>query len=142
MFPAKVVLDTNVLISAFRSRRGASFRLLALLGDPRWQLLLSSSLLFEYEAVTKRQASQLWAKPEKVEDALDYLCAVAVKPAIAYTWRPLLPDPDDDMLLELAVAGGATHIVTHNGTDFRGAKQFGIAIVTPQELLQELGDKP
>jgi putative PIN family toxin of toxin-antitoxin system len=142
MSPAKVVLDTNVLISGFRSRRGASFRLLTLADDPRWQLLLSATLLFEYEAVARRQAAQFWAKPEKIEDVLDYLCAIAVKPTITYSWRPFLSDPDDDMLLELAVAGGATHIVTHNCADFRGAKQFGIAIITPKDFLRDLGDHP
>jgi putative PIN family toxin of toxin-antitoxin system len=138
----KIVLDTSVLISALRSRQGASFRLLSLVGDPRWQMLLSPALLFEYEAVAQRQAAELWATPEKVENILDFLCATAIKPTIAYTWRPNLPDPNDDMLLELAVAGGASNIVTHNSADFRGANQFGIGILSPGEFLRTLENQP
>jgi putative PIN family toxin of toxin-antitoxin system len=136
------VIDTNVLISALRSRRGASFRLLSFLGDQYFQILLSPALLFEYESVAKRQAHELWAVPEKVEDVLDYLCAISAKPSIAYSWRPHLPDPNDDMVLELAVAGNATHIATHNGSDFRGANQFGITILSPRELLRKFENPP
>jgi len=103
---------------------------------------MSPSLMFEYEAVAKRQAAQLWADPGVVEGVLDYLCTVAEKPEIAYTWRPTLPDPNDDMLLELAVAGGAGWIVTHNTADFRGANRFGLAIVTPKEFLKILESQP
>ena len=136
--PIKAVIDTSVLISALRSRLGVSYRLLSLAGDPRWKLLMSTALMFEYEAVAKCQVAQLWAAPELVEDVLDYLCRVAEKPDIAYVWRPTLPDPNDDMLLELAIAGGAGWIITYNIADFRGANRFGLAIVTPQEFLKAL----
>lgn len=142
LVPIKAVMDTSVLISALRSRRGASYRLLSLVGDPRWQLLMSPALMFEYEAVAKRQVAQLWAEPALVEDVLDYLCKVSEKPEITYAWRPTLPDPDDDMILELAVAGGAGWIVTHNAADFRGANRFGLAIVTPKEFLETLESPP
>ena len=142
LVPMKAVMDTSVLISALRSRRGASYRLLSLVGDPRWQLLMSPALMFEYEAVAKRQVANLWAEPALVEDVLDYLCTVSEKPEIAYTWRPALSDPNDDMILELAVAGDAGWIVTHNAADFQGANRFGLAIVTPKEFLKTLESKP
>ena len=55
-----------------------------------------------------------------------------------FRWRPFLPDPDDEMVLELAVACAATHLVTFNKRDFAGAETFGIVVLTPEEFLAEL----
>lgn len=134
----QVVLDTNVLVAGLRSRRGASFELLELIGDPRWRMNVSPAILFEYEEISRREAGQFWAEPDKVEAVIDFICANANKPRISYLWRPFFPDPDDDMLLELAVAAHADFIVTHNVRDFRGAEQFGIGILTPGEFLKQL----
>ncbi|MCB1225733.1 MAG: hypothetical protein KDK99_07995 [Verrucomicrobiales bacterium] len=56
---------------------------------------------------------------------------VAHRQQIYFLWRPILPDPKDDMVLEVAVASGATHIVTFNVKDLRLASQFGIAVMLP-----------
>lgn len=134
----EVVIDTNVLIAALRSRRGASFELLRWVGDPRWRLHCSTALLLEYEEVARRQAVDLWAQPERVEEVLDYLAANAQEHAISFRWRPLLADPDDDFLMELAVSAGARYIVTHNVKDFAGVERFGIEVVTPAQMLVKL----
>jgi putative PIN family toxin of toxin-antitoxin system len=139
--PIQVVLDTNVLASALRSRHGASHTLLTLLGDGGWEINLSPALVLEYEEVAKRPAQQLWANPSKVEEILDYLCAESNKPRIFYTWRPTLPDADDDLVLEVAVAGDVDFIVTHNVSDFKAAKQFGIGILTPKAFLALLKER-
>jgi len=73
----QIVLDTSVLIAALRSRHGASFELLRLIGDERWQLHLSTALLLEYEAVARREAQEFWLQPDLIEAVLDYLCANA-----------------------------------------------------------------
>ena len=75
MIPLEAVLDTSVLIAALRSRRGASFELLRLVGDARWRLHHSTALLLEYEEVARREAQQFWLHPERVEDVLDFLAA-------------------------------------------------------------------
>ena len=106
--PYQVVLDTSVLIAALRSRRGSSYELLRLVGDERWQLHLSTALLLEYEAVAQREAQELWLQPDLIEAVLDYLCANAQEHRISFRWRPFLPDPDDDFILELAVAAKGT----------------------------------
>jgi putative PIN family toxin of toxin-antitoxin system len=136
----QVVLDTNVLISGLRSRQGASFRLIELIGDPRWRLNISPSLIFEYEEVCRREIAKLWLHPEKLDDILDFICANASRPRISYSWRPCLQDPDDDMVLELAVAGNVDFIVTHNTADFKNAKSFKLGILTPRELLRKIGE--
>lgn len=86
---------------------------------------ISVPLVLEYEAVAKRQARELGLTFADVDDVLDYICSVADHRAIFYLWRPFLPDPTDDLLLELAVEAGADYIVTHNLRDFTGADQFG-----------------
>lgn len=135
----EVVIDTNVLIAALRSRNGASFELLRQVGNPGWRLHCSTALLLEYEEVARRLAAELWARPELVEDVLDYVCANAQEHAISFRWRPLLADPDDDFLMELAVDAGARYIVTHNVKDFAGVERFGIEVVTPAQMLLKLG---
>lgn len=132
----QAVVDTNVILSALRSRKGASFRLLSLLGDPRWKLHLSVALLLQYEAVARREAVPLHATPEEADRFIDYLCATSEHQAIYFAWRPQLPDPDDEFILELAVAAGASHTVTFNRSDFRGAERFGIHVVEPRDFLR------
>ena len=75
-------------------------------------------------------------------DILDYLCAMATKQEIFFLWRPSLRDPKDEMVLETAVAGGCSAIVTYNKRDFQGAEQFGLAISTPKEFLEIIGALP
>jgi putative PIN family toxin of toxin-antitoxin system len=136
-----VVLDTNVVVSALRSRRGASFRLLSVLGiRAELKVHISVPLVLEYEQVAKRQAGELGLDPGDIDDVLDYLCRLAVRHEIYYLWRPVLRDPADDMVLEVAVAGGCSAIVSYNKRDFEGASRFGIEVITARELLQQLGE--
>lgn len=136
----QIVVDTNVLIAALRSRRGASYRLLGLIGDGRWQMNLSVPLFLEYEDVAKRSDSGLILSVGEVDDILDFICTEANLREIFYLWRPVLPDPKDDFILELAVESGCDFIVTFNIRDFAGAEKFGIEVVTPQEFLRKLGE--
>ena len=131
-----VVLDSNVLEAAMRSRRGASFAVLSLVGTGRFEIAVSVPLVLEYEEVLLRKAGR---SRTAVGDVIDYLCAVGKRQSIFFLWRPCLPDPDDDMLLELAVAAGCDAIVTHNRRDFGPAHQFGVQVLTPAEFLQKVG---
>lgn len=136
----RVVLDTNVIVSAFRSRRGASYRLLELADTGVYKLCLSVPLVVEYEAVAKRLISSELAVSETViDDILDYLCAIGERHDIFFLWRPHLRDPKDDMVLELAVSADCDQIVTYNERDFVGAEQFGITTITPRLFLASLG---
>ena len=141
MKPFQVVLDTSVLVAAVRSSQGASFRILQLVGDPRWELNLSPALLFEYEEVAAIHAKKFWREPERLADLLDFLIANSNRPKISYSWRPFLRDADDDMVFELAVAARANFIVTHNVRDFAGAEQFGVGVLTPAGFLRRLETK-
>ena len=132
-----VVLDTNVVVSALRSQRGAAFRLLSLVGSGRFEHCMSVALAFEYEDAVTRPGIRL-PRPV-VEDILDFLCASARKVKIHFLWRPTLADPNDDMVLEVAVCGGCEAIVTYNIRDFRGSGAFGVTAIRPQRFLTMIG---
>lgn len=131
----KVVFDTNVLFSALYSRLGVSFRLLSMLGQDRFQMQVSAPLIAEYEAVLKR--GQLALTDEQIDDVIDFVCAHSEHHKIFYLWRPVLKDPDDDFLLELAVKAQAS-IITWNMADFKKASLFGVTVMTPKDFLNQL----
>jgi putative PIN family toxin of toxin-antitoxin system len=133
----RIVLDTNVLYAGLYSSQGASFRVLRLMEEGKLKTVLSTTLLFEYESVLKRKQVVLDLSDHEIEKILDYLCMRSEHQRIYFLWRPRLPDPKDDHLLELAVASGTEFIVTHNTKDFAGTEEFGIRSITPKELLLE-----
>ena len=139
---AQVVLDTNILVTALRSKRGASFKLISLIDKGPFKVNLSVSLVFQYEEILRRQRRSLHVNQEDIADFLDYLCSVANLHEIYFLWRPYLPDPQDDMILELAANAGCKYIVTYNKRDFRGAETFGIEVVTAKEFLEKIGALP
>ena len=75
----RIVIDTNVLVSALRSRKGAAFRLISLLGDPRWRPIISVALILEYEEVAKREAGRLGLAEWVVEDIIDMFCRLGAQ---------------------------------------------------------------
>src|SRR5437763_284577 len=127
----KIVLDTNVIVSALRSRRGASFAVLQRIGDA-WEPLISVPLILEYEAVGKREAARLRIPVSTVDAIVTAFCYAGRETDVYFRVRPFLPDPGDEFLLELAVAGMADAIVTHNLRHFAGVDQFGIRVLTPR----------
>lgn len=135
------VLDTNVLVAALRSDSGASRRILEEALSQEFEFLLSAPLMFEYEAVLTRpeHLSASGASVEDVGDVLDGLAAAGRHVRLAFRWRPALPDPSDDMVLETAVNGQAYAIVTFNERDFNPvAARFSRRVMRPNEFLRSL----
>lgn len=139
----RIVLDTSVLVAAARSRHGASFALMSSIPSPDFEICLSVALYTEWQAVLTR--------PENLPPGLDvgvvrgflrYLAGQAHLQEIHFLWRPFLRDPDDDMVLELAVGAGCRYVVTHNVRDFVKAAQLGVTPVTPGAFLDLLRVKP
>ncbi|MCB0174264.1 MAG: putative toxin-antitoxin system toxin component, PIN family [Anaerolineae bacterium] len=134
-----IILDTNVIIAAQRSQRGASAQLMSLIGTHLFEIHLSVPLALEYEDVLRRQVNGLALNQQDVTDLIDALCALAHHHEVYFLWRPQLRDPKDELILELAVKAQCSHVVTYNKRDFKGIEQFGIQVVTPKEFLQEIG---
>src|SRR5262245_12827361 len=110
----QIVMDTSVLVSALRSQRGASHLLLSRIDSGLFELHLSVPLVLEYEEACKRLVGAIPLTLDDITAIIDYLCRVAHHQRIFFLWRPLLRDPADDMVLELAVAAGCDHLLTYN----------------------------
>lgn len=134
----QIILDTNVIYSALRSKRGASYRLLSLLDSEKFEINLSVPLVIEYEEVLKRKVDPLTFSKNQIDQFIDYLCLVGNWHEIFFLCRPLLGDPEDDMILELAVRANCRYIVTYNKQDFKGTTRFGIEAVTAKEFLETI----
>ena len=137
----RLVLDTNVVVAAFRSDRGASQRLLLAALDREFVMLLSVPLILEYEAVLKRPEQRFVSgvMPDQVDAVMDALTAVAEPVRMAFHWRPILKDPADEMVLETAVNGRADRLVTFNMRHLaHAALMFGVRVDRPREIWREL----
>ena len=132
----RIVLDTNVLVAAARSRNGASFALVSSIPAAEFQPCLSVSLYAEWQDALTRPENL--PPGRTAEDALGfvrYLASQSHLQDIHFLWRPFLPDSDDDMVLELAFAAGCRHIITHNVADFRRSEQLGVTALSPRQFL-------
>jgi putative PIN family toxin of toxin-antitoxin system len=136
----RVVLDTNVLVAAFKSEDGASRAILRLCMVRRCQPLLGLALFTEYEDVLGRpdlfQDSPL--TPRERDELFDAFLSVCEQVPVFYLWRPNLTDEGDNHLIELAVAGTAATLVTLNARHLRGGElRFPqLAIETPAEFMK------
>lgn len=136
-----IVLDTNIFISACLGK-GPSNAVVksCLLGENT--ALIGTALLTEYEDVLGRvelfRRSRL--DESEREELLDIFLATCSWTRIYFGWRPNLPDEGDNHLVELAVAGGASHIVTNNLRDFqRSELKFNdIKLLSPKQFLEEM----
>jgi putative PIN family toxin of toxin-antitoxin system len=142
MLIPQVVLDTNVIVAGLRSRQGSAFILLTLVGGERFDIHLSVPLVMEYQEVLLRELSNLYIGAAEIDPFIEFHCSVAAKHRIFFLWRPYLPDPKDDIVLELAVSAGCDSVVTYNTRDFVGIEKFGIKVTTPAEFLKSIGALP
>jgi putative PIN family toxin of toxin-antitoxin system len=137
----KVAFDTDVIVAARRSRSGASNALLRALRAGQLVAVASVPMMLEYEMVLMRpeQRQATGMSVQDVEVFLDGLAALLIPVTPYFLWRPVLRDPDDEMVLDAAVSGGAEAIVTFNVQDFLpGAIQFNLHVLTPAEALRRL----
>src|SRR5438132_5693409 len=139
----RVVLDSNVIVAAVRSRQGASFALVSSIPAPEFQPCLSVGLYAEWqEVLTRPENLPPGRTPEDALGFVRYLASQSHLQQIHFLWRPFLPDADDDMVLELAFASGCRYIITHNVKDFHGSEQLGVLAISPREFLNVIGKKP
>jgi len=136
----RIVLDTSVVVSAFRSKRGASYAILDLVAERRLVPLATPPLFLQYEEVLKRpdQLAASGLTLDAVDGILNALASAVEGVTVYYACRPQLPDPGDEMVLDAAVNGRADALVTYNVRDFASAAlRFGVRIVRPSEILRK-----
>ena len=137
----KVVLDTDIIVTALRSATGGSYAVLREAAHGRITPLVTPALFLEYEAVLKRPEQRLvhGLGLRDIDRFLSALAAACEAVEVSFQWRPQLSDANDEMLLEAAVNGQADALITHNVRDFvKGAERFGLRVLRPGEFLKEL----
>lgn len=137
----RMVLDTDVIVAAMRSPRGASAALLKAARSARVTLLLGVALAIEYEAVCHELEHQIAAglSPEEVSQFVTAVIALAEPVTIHYLWRPQLRDPNDEMVLEVAVNGQAEAIITFNRKDYGSVTEsFNVEVLLPAQMIKRI----
>jgi putative PIN family toxin of toxin-antitoxin system len=138
----RIVLDTNVVVGALRGKENAANRkVLRLCLLESLTPLLSNALFYEYEDVLARPMH--FADPRVASADAQTLIAALVSVCewvpTYYRWRPNLRDEADNHLVELAVAGNAEWIVTHNIRDFANMElSLPLRLLTPADVLKEV----
>ena len=139
MEKTKIVIDTNVILSGLLSNQGNSFKILQKIADTIFEVAISVPLILEYEAILKKQLNRTIFSDDDINDFINFICKIGAPTKIFYLWRPILNDPYDDHILEVAVASQSQYIVTFNKKDFKEIQKFGIIALSPKEYLQVIG---
>lgn len=137
----RIVLDTDVIVAAFRSASGGSSAILREVAHRRLRPLVTTALFLEYEAVLKRPEQRIvhGLTLADIDRVLAALASASEGVEVSFRWRPQLGDANDEMVLEAAVNGGAEALITHNVRDFaKVAEAFGIRVLRPGEFLKEI----
>jgi putative PIN family toxin of toxin-antitoxin system len=137
----RVVLDTSVVVAALRTRSGAGNAVLRLVADQRIIPLATPPLFFEYEEVLRRPEQQLvhGLTENDIDDFLAELAALVEPVELHFRLRPQLTDAKDEMVLEAAINGRASALITYNISDFAPARRrFRLPILTPAQLLAKV----
>lgn len=137
----RIVLDTSVVVAGLRTRLGAANAVLQQVARRHLVLLASPPLFLEYEEVLKRPEQRLahGLPLEAIDEFLAELAALIEPVEVHFQWRPQTPDPNDEMVLETAINGGASAVVTYNVADFVvAAKRFKISVLSPADLLKKV----
>jgi len=136
----KVVFDTNIIVSGLYSKSGASYQLLRAAISGKLSFAVSPLVALEYEGIIHQKINDGFLKVlkkdfEKILDSLLSKATIVWKPLHV---RPILPDTSDDKILECAISGNCTHIITFNKKHFplTAIAPYRIKVVTAGEFIE------
>lgn len=138
----RAVLDTNVLLSALRSRNGASFEIVARYRKGEFTLYLSQTVFCEYQEVLKREMLPLGLSSAVIDRFISAIASQAVQFRTSAFWKPALPDADDEALAQLATESKIDYLVTHNLRHFPSDRLPAVRVVDPKTFLDILRQSP
>lgn len=138
----RAVLDTNVILSALRSRNGASFEIITRYRQGEFDLHLSQTVFAEYEEVLKREMMPLGFTVAIIDRFLNAIASAATQIRTSSLWKPSLPDPDDEPLAQLAMESKIDYLVTHNLRHFPRERLPEVRVVDPKTFLDILRQSP
>lgn len=139
MTPVLIVIDTNVMVTAYRSSKGASYALLSRLHEGSFKACLSNALVLQYEEKLKAEEKRMGRGTSRsVDRFLDYLLSKSNRCSVLDTLVVEGIHQDDQFVFDLAVASEARIIVTYNIKHFSGAGACGISVVRPGQFLRLL----
>jgi len=127
----RVVLDTNVIVSAVLTPDGPCARIVDLLAAGALTVCADDRILAEHDEVLRRPALKI--DPGNIEGLLDLVRSAAL-PVAALPLDVSLPDPDDLLFLEVATAAQAV-LVTGNDRHYPRHSRFDVRILSPREFL-------
>ncbi len=131
----KIGLDTNVIVSGLLSPSGSPAKIVGLVAQGVLQVCYDNRVLAEYADVLSRPKFKF--EPAAINDFIEQPKADGIEVSGA----PLpsrLPDPDDEMFLEVVIAGDAACLVTGNFKHFPEDRRGGVHVLTPRQLIDLL----
>lgn len=136
----KIVVDTSVFISALIGPGGPAREVIRQCWQGKYRPLMGNTLFTEYESVIGREEikARCPLTEEETRELFAALIAVCEWVSIYYLWRPNLKDEADNHLIELAIAGNASILVTNNTRDFQNTELLfpDLSILKPEDLIQ------
>ncbi|VAX08865.1 hypothetical protein MNBD_GAMMA26-2147 [hydrothermal vent metagenome] len=135
-----VVVDTSVIISSLIGVRGPSREILRRCLKGEYNPLISNALFQELEDVSQRSRvrKKCPLSDAEIGDLLNAFYGACHWIPIYYLWRPNITDEADNFLIELGLAGNATHIITNNISDLRNPELSfpELTILKPEQMLR------
>jgi len=133
----RVVLDTNILISAFLSQKSSPYQCLQMVQNKSVKSITCIEILQEFQ---QKLAGKFKLSPYRVQQELQKIVDCSEIVAISNSLNVVIADPKDNMVIECAVVGGASHIITGDKRHLLPLINYlGIAIISASDFLK-LGD--
>jgi uncharacterized protein len=133
-----VVFDTNVIVEAIFWPRSTARRALTGLAKRRFQTVINSSVMEEYAFITAQVREKLFSETQP-SGALAWIAAKSIHVEPAPLDKKLSRDPDDNLFVATAMAARAKFLVTQDRDLLVLEKPYGVAIVTPIQLVRGFG---